>query len=193
LDDVVASHVTSFTVTPNQQSTTIGQIYQLKAEAKFADGTTEDVTSLCSFSSLDTMVAVVDAAGRVETKGVGDTSLIVRYRDEPAASLVVVARGGEAKFADVRPHNFIDEHILAKLKRLNVPPSEVVDDATFLRRVRLDVTGELPTPQEVREFLADASSDKRTKKVDQLLGEPGYAALWTLKFCDLLNASDYGV
>jgi hypothetical protein len=55
------------------------------------------------------------------------------------------------------------------------------------------VTGQLPTPQEVREFLADASSDKRMKKIDQLLGEAGYAALWTLKFCDLLNASDYGV
>jgi hypothetical protein len=193
LDDVAASRVTAFTVTPAQSSTTIGQSYQLKAEARFADGTSEDVTSLCSFTSLDPVVAAVDAAGRVETRGVGDTSLVVRYRDEPVASLVVVARGGEAQFADVQPNNFVDEHVLAKLKRLNVPPSEVVDDATFLRRARLDVTGQLPTPVEIREFLADAAPDKRGKKVDQLLNEPGYAALWTLKFCDLLNASDYGV
>jgi hypothetical protein len=193
LDDLAESQVASMTVTPSQQATNTGQSYQLKAEVKFADGASEDVTSLCSFNSLDTMVASVDAAGRVQTNGIGDTALVVRYRDEPMASLVVVARGGEAQFADVQPSNLIDEHVLAKLKRLNVPPSELVDDATFLRRVRLDVTGQLPAPDEVREFLADTSADKRIRKIDQLLSDPGYAALWTLKFCDLLNASDYGV
>src|SRR5262249_12117883 len=57
----------------------------------------------------------------------------------------------------------------------------------------LDVTGELPRPAEVRAFLADRSADKRTRKIDELLARPGYAALWTLKFCDLLKASDFGV
>src|SRR5262249_13537749 len=66
-------------------------------------------------------------------------------------------------------------------------------DSTFLRRVSLDVTGELPTPQEVRAFLADKSAEKRAKKIDELLKRPGYAALWSLKFCDLLKASDFGV
>src|SRR5262249_57454569 len=66
-------------------------------------------------------------------------------------------------------------------------------DSTFLRRVSLDVTGELPTAQEVRAFLADKSAEKRAKKIDELLKRPGYAALWALKFCDLLKASDFGV
>ncbi|MBC7851892.1 MAG: DUF1553 domain-containing protein, partial [Pirellulaceae bacterium] len=85
------------------------------------------------------------------------------------------------------------EHILAKLSRLKIPAAELADDATFLRRVRLDVTGLLPTPDEVREFLADARPDKRQIKTDELLNETGYADLWTLKFCDLLKAQDYGV
>ncbi len=55
------------------------------------------------------------------------------------------------------------------------------------------MTGELPTPQDVRAFLADTSPDKRARKIDELLARPGYAALWTLKFCDLLKASDFGV
>ena len=55
------------------------------------------------------------------------------------------------------------------------------------------MTGELPAPKEVRDFLADKNADKRTKKIDELLDRPGYAALWTLKFCDLLKASDFGV
>ena len=48
-------------------------------------------------------------------------------------------------------------------------------------------------PDEVRAFLADNSPDKRAKKIDELLLRPGHAALWTLKFCDILKAADYGV
>src|SRR5688500_2805224 len=89
--------------------------------------------------------------------------------------------------------NLIDDHILAKLRRLKIPAADLADAATFLRRVRLDVTGLLPTPAEVRDFLADARPDKRQRKSDELVNETGYAELWTLKFCDLLKANDYGV
>src|SRR5207237_1562622 len=90
-------------------------------------------------------------------------------------------------------NNFIDKHILAKLRRLNIPPSGLADNVTFLRRAHLDVAGELPTPDEVRAFLADKKPDKRARKIDELLSRPGYAALWKMKFCDLLKASDFGV
>ena len=63
----------------------------------------------------------------------------------------------------------------------------------IMRRATLDATGELPTPADIRAFLADKRSDKRERKIDELLNRPGYAALWTLKFCDILNANDYGV
>src|SRR6185437_11446583 len=77
--------------------------------------------------------------------------------------------------------------------RLNIPPVGLSDDATFLRRAALDVTGELPAPAEVRAFLADSTADKRAQKIAELLHRPGHAALWTLKFCDLLKATDFGV
>ena len=70
-----------------------------------------------------------------------------------------------------------------------MPPSPLTDDWTFLRRVTLDVTGALPTPDEIRAFQADTKPDKRSRKIDELLARPGYAALWALKFCDILNAS----
>src|SRR5437868_4964139 len=52
------------------------------------------------------------------------------------------------------------------------------DDAEFLRRVFLDVTGTLPAPDEIIAFLADKAPDKRAAKIDQLLTRPEYAHAW---------------
>jgi hypothetical protein len=187
------ARVAQLRVTPAEQTLKPGQTYNLRVEAKFADGTTEDVTQLCAYESLDRSVAEVSSDGRVTARGVGDAALIVRFRAEPALALLLVPRPSADPFPEVKPLNFIDRHILDKLRRLNVPPADLADDATFLRRATLDVTGELPAPAEIRAFLADKNPDKRTKKIDELLQRPGYAALWTLKFCDLLKASDFGV
>jgi hypothetical protein len=194
LDSGPATRIAKLELSPKEQVLKPGESYQLTATAEFGDGTREDVTALCSFQSLDSQTAAVDRSGKITAAEVGDVTIIVRYRDEPAMSMALVTRPGmKAAIATIKPHNFIDEHVLAKLDRLNIPPVEVCDDATFLRRVRLDITGELPTPDEVRAFLADNAADKRAEKIDQLLGEPGYAALWTLKFSDLLGAADFGI
>ncbi|MCE9534461.1 MAG: DUF1553 domain-containing protein [Planctomycetes bacterium] len=193
LDAVDMSRVLQLRVTPTEKTIKPGESYSLSVEAKFADGTTEDVTALCSFDSRDAQVATVDANGLVKATGVVDTALIVRYLAEPMIAVVVVPRSASETVPTQVGNNFIDKHILAKLQRLNIPPSPLADDAAFLRRVSLDVTGELPSPKEIREFLADKTPDKRARKTDELLKRPGYAALWTMKFCDILKASDYGV
>ncbi|MGE3807457.1 MAG: DUF1553 domain-containing protein [Gemmataceae bacterium] len=193
IDPLETGRTTSLRVLPAEKTLKPGESYQLKVEAKFADGSVEDVTPLCSYETLDNIVATVNQAGKVTAHGAGDAALIVRYRAEPMMAIAVVPRPGSEAFPDVKPNNFVDKHVLAKLKRLNIPPAAVCDDATFLRRAALDITGTLPTPKEVREFLADKSADKRARKVDELLSRPGYAAVWTLKFCDLLKATDYGV
>lgn len=193
LDDPASSQVTRLVVTPAEQTLAMGAEAQLRIEAHYVDGTKADVTPLCSYTTRDDTVATVDDTGRVQATGVGDTALIVRYRDEPVAAQVLVPRGEPADYAGVAPNNFIDEFVLAKLRRLNMPAAGLADDATFLRRVSLDVTGELPTAAEVREFLADNDPNKRTKKIEELLARPGHAALWTMKFSDYVKAADYGV
>ena len=108
----------------------------------------------------------------------------------------MVPRVSKDAFPDVNPATFIDKHILAKLRRVNVPRVAVdrrLDVSALPRGRPLDVTGALPTPDEIRAFQADTKPDKRSRKIDELLARPGYAALWALKFCDILNASDYGV
>lgn len=196
LDSVDDGRVMSLRISPQQQTVKIGDAYQLKIEAEFAGGLVEDVTHLCSFESKADGVAEVDLNGKATAVGAGSTAVLVRFGARPVIAMIEVARPERvdaAVFAAARPNNALDERILAKLKRLNVAPAGLIDDAGFLRRIRLDVTGQLPEPSEIAAFLADESTDKRAKKIDELLNATGYAAVWSLKFCDILGAADFGV
>src|SRR5581483_85958 len=112
---------------------------------------------------------------------------VVSYRGSVVPVRVLVP--AEAKPGFVYPKlpevNYIDREVFAKLKRLNMVPSDLSTDEEFLRRVTLDTIGTLPAPAEVRAFLADRSADKRERKIDELLAHPMHAALWATKFCDI--------
>src|SRR5262249_55057102 len=86
-------------------------------------------------------------------------------------------------------NSYIDQLIDAKLQKLKIQPSPLVDDAAFLRRVSLDLTGQLPGPQEIRAFLADPSKTTRAKLIAKLIASPAYVDHWTLKWGDLLQNS----
>ncbi|MEQ9070171.1 MAG: DUF1549 domain-containing protein, partial [Gimesia chilikensis] len=91
---------------------------------------------------------------------------------------------------DNRTHP-IDRLIDYYLAEHQLPRPGPIDDATFLRRVRLDLTGLLPTPEELNAFLEDPSSDKRTRKIQELLADDtAYADHWLSFFNDLLR-NDY--
>ncbi len=64
--------------------------------------------------------------------------------------------------------------------------AESVDDARFIRRVTLDTVGVPPTADELRRFLADTASDKRTVLIDRLLEDPRWADHWMPVWQDLL-------
>jgi hypothetical protein len=191
LDALEQSRLSRLTIAPAQNSIRRGESYGLRVEATFADGSREDVTSLCSFEVVNKELAQVDELGRVRALGIGDTAVIARYRAEPVIAMLLVPRQADEPFPEVTPVNFIDRHILAKLRLLNIHPAEGCDDATFLRRASLDVTGLPPTPAEVRAFLADNRLDKRQQKIEELLSRPGYSAMWATKFCDLLRPSGF--
>ena len=73
----------------------------------------------------------------------------------------------------------LDRHINAVLKREAIQPSKMSEDTEFLRRVHLDMTGRIPTPEEVLDFLKDGSSTKRQKKIEELLASEDYLDYWT--------------
>ncbi|MFO0612448.1 MAG: DUF1549 domain-containing protein [Polyangiaceae bacterium] len=68
----------------------------------------------------------------------------------------------------------------------NVTPAEPIDDATYLRRVSLDLVGRVPTLDEVRAFDADASADKRVAAVNRLLADPSHAKHLALVWDEIL-------
>ncbi|HEX5103614.1 MAG TPA: DUF1549 domain-containing protein, partial [Pirellulaceae bacterium] len=82
------------------------------------------------------------------------------------------APGGPDRGAMIRK---IDERIAERLATAKIAPAPIADDAEFLRRVYLDLTGVVPRVSEVREFLADKRPDKRAKLIDKLLDSPAHA------------------
>jgi hypothetical protein len=164
-----------------------GETGRLQVRARFSDGSEEDITPFCDFRTNDDAIAEVSALGEVRARQAGDTAIIVSYRGQvlPVRVLVPLATAAGTQYPQVAEVNYIDHEVFAKLRRLNIVPSELAGDAEFLRRVTIDTLGTLPTPDEVRAFLADRDPKKRTRKIDELLANPLHAALWATRFCDI--------
>ena len=179
-------------VTPAEiQLTQSGEQTRLRCIAVWADGTREDVTPLTRFQTNDEAVATVGRDGVITSVGPGDT-YVVAYYDNAVTSTAVIRPVSDHtgdRFPNVDTPTEIDRIVVDKLARLGVVPSDVCDDAEFLRRVCLDVSGSLPSPDEVRVFLADNSPDKRSQKIDELLGSPAYAEWWSMKLADLTGSN----
>jgi hypothetical protein len=101
--------------------------------------------------------------------------------------------GAEARKASVGARaeqvswsNFIDQQLFTKMIDDGVKPAARSTDEEFLRRVYIDVTGRIPSPEEARAFLESSAENKRAKLIDQLLDSPAYAdqltTFWANKF-----------
>jgi len=163
-----------------------GDSWQLKAVAVWSDGSREDVTPLCRFQSNNDDVVRIDDTGYVTANGPGDTHVVTFYDNGvvPVPVIFPVSDKVGPNFPEVSTPTKIDELVLQKLRKLGEVPAGRCTDTEFLRRVSIDMTGTLPTAEEVEAFLADTSADKRARKIDELLERPGYASWWATKFCD---------
>ena len=172
-----------------------GDAIQLKVLAHWKDGTVEDVTQITRFRTNDESVAEVSAIGLVTSKEKGDTHIVAFYDNgvEPVAAMLPVSDRVGDKYPVVKTRTKVDALVLEKLKKTGIVPSELATDAEFLRRASLDVTGTLPAPAEIQAFLADKAPNKRTKKIDELLSRPAYAAWWTTKLCDFTGNSSRNI
>ncbi len=192
-----ATTLKQITVAPSSIVSQPNQSHTLVATAKYSDGTERDVTRLTAFQSNEAPIAAVDEMGIVTAGQItGDAAIMARFMGQIAVCDVLIPRT-ESITADVYAalprNNFIDELIWRKLQRLNIIPSSVCDDLTFLRRATTDICGRIPTVEEVAAFSAEVAPDKRARLIDRLLLEPEFADHWANKWADLLRPNPYHV
>lgn len=167
---------------------------QIRVIAHWDDGTREDVTCLSRFQTNDDSIATVDNDGLATSSGAGDTHVVVFY-DNGVTAIPVLRPYPHSASAQISSSvtdtglHPIDRMVNAKLEKLALTPSQLCTDAEFLRRVSIDMTGTLPDPVEIKKFIADSSPDKRTRKIDELLERPSYAAWWANKLCDFTGCN----
>lgn len=168
-----------------------GEKVQIKVVAHYSDQTFEDVTALTQFSSNDDVVAGVSEAGLVTAGNFGDTAIVATFGGTVSTSHILVPlAGAETRSVSFPANNKIDEFVAAKWRQLGLVPSELADDAEFLRRVYLDLIGTLPTADEARQFIANKDPKKRAQIINELLNRPEYALFWATKFSDLTGNDD---
>ncbi len=161
---------------------------QFAAFVHYSDGTVEDITRRAQFESNDLEVATVDGAGLVRTLALsGQAAIMARYQGHVAVFRATVPLGGKPPEFAFAEKTLVDKHTAAKWKELGLVPSELSSDEAFARRIHLDLTGTLPTPAQMHEFLASTAADKRDKLIDALLDSPEYAYYFANKWADVLR------
>ncbi|MSO21763.1 MAG: DUF1553 domain-containing protein [Acidobacteria bacterium] len=174
-------------VLPDYRLMSRTQTQQLAVTATYSDGSTEDVTRLVQYEPNDKDMAEVSKTGFVRVaEQAGQVAVMVRFQDQVAVFCATIPHGVKVQ-EGLTVKNFIDELVLRQLQTLQLPPSQPCDDATFIRRVTIDIAGRLPTPAETRSFLSDPDSRKRQKWIDFLLASPEYAGYFANKWNAILR------
>lgn len=174
-------------VEPAKATMAMKDTQQLKVIAHYTDGSTRDVTKRALYEANEKGMAETTEGGLVTLYDLpGDVAVMVRYQGKVSTFRASIPLG--APVAELPPSsNFVDDLVFAKLKTIGIPPSAIADDATFLRRVTLDLTGRLPTAAEMKDFRASTAANKRAALVDRLLDSPEYAEYFANKWSALLR------
>ncbi len=187
--DKTHGEIVDLTVEPARITLSGPGVQQLRVVARHKDGHLRDVTRYATFQSNNDSIAMIDDQGFAALIRRGETDLIVRFGSEVVSVRLGAVLNPEFKFDFAAlPHaNVIDEQLFSRLAELRIPPSPPAEDDRFLRRVSLDLTGQLPLPDEIRAFLADSRPDRRSRKIDELMERPEFLKNWELRFGDLLQ------
>ena len=164
------------------------QKFRLTVRARYSDGTDRDVTAMCLFLSSNDGAAKIDKEGEITTGQRGEAFVMARYHTFTVGTqVIVVPKGLQYTRPTVEEWNYVDGFVNAKLDKMRMLPSGICDDATFLRRVCIDIAGTLPTPEEVKIFTASKEPGKRAAKIEELLQRKEFVDIWALKWSELLQ------
>jgi len=185
--------VTGIEVSPlNPVIEKTGGSQQMQVVAKYSNGQTRDVTAEAFVVSGNTEVATIDENSKMTALRRGESAVLARYEGAYAATTLTVM-GDRSGFVWEQPETWgkVDELVAAKWKRMKIIPSELTNDAQFVRRVYLDLTGLPPTVEQTTSFIDDPRGTriKRDELIDKLVGSEEFVEFWTNKWADLLQVN----
>lgn len=177
-----ASRIVTMRIEPALAYLKPGSSLPLKAFGTDAGGREVEVTHLVQWQSVDSGIATADARGIASAAAPGVTAIVARLRGVVAACRTAVTPhpGAPGRRGDGATANMVDSFIRQEAGRLGVEPPGAADDATFLRRVSLDLTGALPEAE-----LHSRSLDRRAV-IEELLESDRFTDYWTLQLADIL-------
>jgi hypothetical protein len=165
-----------------------GDKFQFTARAKYSDGTDRDVTNLVLFQSNNDPSAAISEDGLVTAKSRGEAFVMARFATFTVGSqVIVIPRSLKYEWPRTPENNYVDSFVNAKLQKLRILPSELAGDEAFLRRLYLDVIGQLPTHEEYDRFMTSRDPKKREQLVDELLGRKEFTEMWVMKWAEALQ------
>lgn len=165
-----------------------GATQQMTVRAKYSDGHDRDVTDLVVFMSNNDPTAAVSEDGLVTAGKRGEAFIMARYDTKTVGiQCIVIPEGLEYTRPEVPENNYVDSLVHDKLHKLRMIPSETCSDEEFLRRVYLDVIGQLPSAEDYLAFVNDKDAQKRAKLVDTLLDRKEFTEMWVMKWSELLQ------
>jgi hypothetical protein len=180
--------VVRISVYPEERVVPRGGRQQLAVYAHYSDGTVEDVTRRAQYESNDQDVAAVDGGGLVRALELsGQAAVMARYQGQVAVFRATVPLGMKIPQYAFEPRTLVDRYTHKQWQKLGIVPSALSGDEIFIRRVYADITGTLPTPAQVKAFLADPSPGKRDRLIDRLLETPEYSYYFANRWADVLR------
>lgn len=200
-----APTVARISVTPGQRILATNSQQQLLVTAHFSDGTSADVTRQAVYEANEPDLAAVSPTGCVTTNHHrGLVAVMARFGEMIATFHAAIPFPADSadnaqiqrQLAELEPqlqHNLCDPYLLQQWQRLGIVPSNVADDATYLRRAMVDICGTLPTEREVQSFRADTRPDKHARLVDELLERPEYSTFFAMKWASILRNRGAGL
>jgi len=170
----------------------IGARQQLRVMATYSNGTKRDVTGNAFLESGNTEVAEGNRSGVITAIRRGEAPILARFEGSYAATTLTVM-GDRTGFVWEEPETWskLDQLVAEKWERMKIAPSPLCDDAEFLRRIHLDLTGLPPSADEVLAFTNDTrpTREKRDEVIDRLIGSSAYIDYWTNKWADMLQVN----